>query len=621
MRDIKHLPVERLGPILSKTQKTVALFDSAQPSAGHRLSYLFVDPVSTLTATDAENVFDLLSEIDRLSERYWICGYLSYEAAYSLEERLQKLKISKGKRPLPLGWFGVFEKPYIFDHLTGRWTPSLRSGVDTRSFPLKNDIEAPRIYHTIKPDVYSEKIEAIKRLIASGDTYQVNFTYDVNVKSRLSPFSLYRYLRENQPTPFCAYVQNEFGHVLSYSPELFFSTHGRAVTVKPMKGTAGRGRTSQEDRRIASELAVDGKNTAENIMIVDLLRNDLGRICEFNTVRVKRLFEVETLPTVHQMTSTVSGKMRRTTTFTEIFKSIFPCGSVTGAPKIRTMEIINSLETGKRGVYCGALGYISPKGRSVFSVPIRTLQRAGKSSFWRYRVGSGIVWDSDAEKELEECRAKCGFIVRRRPCFEIVETILLSKGSYLYLRDHLKRMRATAGYFGFPWDSAKISGLLEKTRRKFYNKYHMRIRILLHKNGSFSLEHYRLDGTPSRRSSRLLISKRTVDENDPFLFHKTTYRPWYLKAMERAGRGECVDMIFTNSKGMVTEGSMNNIFVLKDKVFYTPPVECGLLAGVLRKQLVSRGRCREKILSVKDLKTADAVYCGNSVRGLVRVYP
>ncbi len=609
-----YLNINDLNGLFS-TGKTCILLDTACASSKNRFSYLFYNPIESITAFEFNQVAEFLKTIDNYMKHKWLCGYLSYEASYALEDRFKHFNRLKSNE-LPLGWFGVFDQPCVFDHFSGTWNSPIPN-VKSSSYKEKNEQIIPNIKSLLKKSAFQKKIEEIKKAIAKGDTYQVNFTYNVDLKTELTPFALYKHLRKNQGTPYCAFLQNEFGYVASFSPELFFEKNRRKVYTKPMKGTAKRGHSSEEDQSIIRYLKNDIKNRAENLMIVDLLRNDLGRICITGSVKTEKLFEVETHRTIHQMTSTISGRLKPEIAFSDLIRSIFPCGSVTGAPKIKTMEIIHRLETGNRGVYCGALGYISPKEKAMFSVPIRTLQKNKNDKNWRYRVGSGIVWDSTAEEEWKECAEKCRFLEYRMPQFEILESLLFKK-KFLYSADHISRMRASAEYFDFPFSKQELENLFKQIAVKLNNDKPYKVRVLLDIKGNLRWEKSAIK-PDDFTSDIILFSQKKVDDSNPFLFHKTTYRPWFDEAMKKIAEGLCYDVVFCNSKGEITECARSNIFIKKDGILYSPPISCGLLPGVLRKNLILNKGCIEKILYPGDVYSADTVYCGNSVRGLVKV--
>ncbi len=601
-----------LHPIIQTTSPVVFL-DTARPSSRGDCSYLFLQPSRILTANRCDEIPDLLAQVERYSRTCWVVGYLSYEAAYALEPKLARYK--KPDTIPGLAWFGVYDEPYVYSHRDNSWSPSFPV-FDGAGDSVSTNPGITR--SSIDQETYTTALEKIRECISRGDTYQINFTADIEVRTGFDEFSLYRYLRNKQPTPYCAFIRNEFGSVLSFSPELFYEKAKSHIKVKPMKGTAQRGKYPEEDTAFAQWLGGDSKNRAENVMIVDLMRNDLGRICRTGSVRTTELFAVETHPTVHQMTSTVRGLLRREVGFPEIVRAIFPCGSVTGAPKIHSMEIIRELESGRRGVYCGMVGYIAPNGSSVFSVPIRTLQKERDCHHYRYRVGSGVVWDSDPGEEWLECETKCRFLTENQPDYRLLESILLRNGSFVYRRDHLRRLKRSASFLGFVFDALDVESAMEEARSRYPNG-EWKVRLLLSRDGSTEIDSSPLGSENDPQNFDVLIAQTPVDDSEKLLYHKTDYRPWYRDAMDAIRGGECHDVIFVNSSGLVTEGARSNVFARISGRLYTPPVHCGLLPGVLRHTLLWRGACEEMELTIEDLGRAEVVYCGNSVRGLVRV--
>jgi len=617
-----RLSIDSLHHILN-TNKPLIFLDSALSSYSDRYSYLFFDPVMILKTNKYSNVSDILKKIDNLAKQYWLAGYITYEASYGLEEKLSNTFNLSSTSQSDLIWFGVFENPHRFDHKIGKWFPDLESQsqyyIKPDKYQQTNKRTGINLSFCIDFETYAKKIRKIKMWIGKGHTYQVNFTFNVIVNTKMSNVELYLSLREKQKTPYCAFINTGDEHILSFSPEMFFRKIGSQIRVKPMKGTAPRGRWDKEDKELKVNLQNDTKNKSENLMIVDLLRNDLGRICEIGSVKTLRLYEVETHRTLHQMTSTIQGKLKRNVGFHDIFQHIFPSGSVTGAPKIRTMQIIHSLEEEERGVYCGAIGYISPKRKAVFSVPIRTMHRKHRSKKWIYHVGSGILWDSTTKTEWDECKTKCKFLTATQfPEFEIFESILWDR-RLVYLKNHILRLKKSAKFFEYPILNDNLQKVVMEIERTLKDNEKYKVRIFLNKNGNLRWDYEPLDNSQSQNATIAILSKTTLDENNIFLYHKTTHRPWYLEAMEKIRKGLCYDVIFHNSKDEITEGARTNIFIEKDKMLYTPPPHCGLLPGILREILIQNKKCVEKTLTLKDLKTANAVYCGNSVRGLQKV--
>ncbi|MBD3343470.1 MAG: aminodeoxychorismate synthase component I [Chitinivibrionales bacterium] len=601
---------------LIDTAETAVLLDTAVPAGKNSRSYLFTDPVVELSVNSPDRIRSLLKDIDKWSKTHWVAGYLSYEASYGLEERFIRTIDTRTVTNSPLAWFGIFTLPFIFDHRTGKWNrPLPHTGKSPPISPLSSAENS--ITPSIDYEEYNRCVTQIRQWIAAGHTYQVNFTFDTRFKSSDSPLMLYYRLRQSQQAGYCSFIKNSHGNIASFSPELFFSCRGRQITVKPMKGTAPRGRRSSEDRRIRSALARDPKNQSENVMIVDLLRNDLGKICTTGSVKVRKLFELETYYTLHQMTSTIQGTLKSSIRFSDIISHLFPCGSVTGAPKIRTMEIIRSLEKRDRGVYCGALGFVGPHNRAVFSVPIRTMEKKKGQELWQFGTGSGIVWDSKAPDEWKECTTKCEFLIRPKPEFEIFESILWNR-RLCHLRDHRTRLRQSAGFFGYPFPGPAFDAAVKEITTRCSQEFPLKIRIFLSSRGDLRWDSSPLYSSPNH-SSLLLLSPDATNRNNMFLFHKTTYRPWYNTAMELIREGKCFDAAFFNEKNELTEGARSTIFIKKDNELFTPLLDCGLLPGTVRSRLIKSGKCSEKILYKKDLSSSDAVYCGNAIRGIVKV--
>jgi para-aminobenzoate synthetase/4-amino-4-deoxychorismate lyase len=413
---------------------------------------------------------------------------------------------------------------------------------------------------------------------------------------------------------YSAFLHAENWQILSFSPELFFRLKDHRMTTRPMKGTARRGADLVEDENIAYWLQNDLKNRSENVMIVDLMRNDLGRICEYGSVRVDQLFAVEKYETLFQMTSEVSGTLRPGVRSSDIFASLFPCGSVTGAPKHRTMEIIQELESGPRGVYTGAIGFFSPAREAVFSVPIRTVVL--ENNCGAMGVGSGIVIDSQAEEEYRECLLKFEFLTRREETFQLLESILWNDG-YSFLPLHLERMESSAAYFGFNFNRTSIFEALEDVGKRLACGARTKVRVLLERSGAVKITH-----TPVAEqtgSGTVTISTIRVSSSDRFLRHKTTRRQLYDRLYEEALRRGEDEVLFLNERSKVTEGAISNVFIEKDGQWFTPP-ECGLLPGIYRRHLLeTKPAAAERVLHLEDLASADAVYICNAVRGCRRV--
>ncbi|MEI8377377.1 MAG: aminodeoxychorismate synthase component I [bacterium] len=540
----------------------------------------FSNPIKIIEAFDNESFKLAFDEIEKYRKSHYLLGYIRYEA----KEIFLGRQIKSG---FPLLYFEVFEGYEDFVPEDLPFTEFLN--------PIAQ----------ISYDEYKKSLHEIKSLIAQGETYQVNYTYDYAVSSGLEGLELYQQILKNQKTPYNAYIKNHHEEILSFSPELFFEIEGNIIKTKPMKGTVKRGRSAEEDLQNIEFLQNDIKNRAENVMIVDLLRNDLGKIAKTGTVKVDKLFEVETHNTLHQMTSEVSAELLPDVDFYRIFEAIFPCGSVTGAPKISTMKIIDKLEVGKREVYCGAIGLISPV-KTVFSVPIRILQKKNTEADYRCRVGGAIVWDSEISEEWDETLTKIKFLAQNID-FKLVETLKIENLELVLGDLHFKRLQNSANELGF-----KFNDEILKIRPQFDGM----MRLLLSKDGNFEVQYLLLSES---QTGKVVISKTPVNSKEKFLQYKTTYRPWYETSGQKIKSGEIYDEIFFNEKGELTEGARTNIVLEIDDCLYTPPLECGLLGGVLRQNMLKENKIKEKILYLSDLKSAQNVYCINSVRGIRRV--
>ena len=600
--------VERLpGSILLET----ARFDQE-----NRQSYLFVNPVCELKLDTLDGVPTLFRQIeDCLSAGLFLAGFMTYECGFHFEPNACPFPLRLSA--LPLAWFGAYERPFVFDHATGRFAPELpRQCQELVAVPREMArFSLANCRLAMAREEYGAKVEKVRDYIAAGDTYQVNLTSKLKFDFSGSPEACFAALRDRQRVAYAALLRPGPRHVLSLSPELFFRLRQGRITTRPMKGTASRGVDLREDERLRSWLQGDVKNRSENVMIVDLMRNDLGKVAQTGSVQVDDLFAVEKYETLLQMTSTVSAALRPDTPFYEIFRALFPCGSITGAPKIRTMQIIRELEDEARGVYTGTIGYFSPNREAVFSVAIRTLVLDEKSG--EMGVGSGIVYDSVAQREYEECLLKTQFLNRSQPDFHLLESLRWD-GEYYLLQLHLERLCSSAEYFAFSWDENEVKRALEQVQERFQRNTAYKVRLLLDRAGKVLTES--IPHTLSSSNGTVVIAAMRTFSQDRFLYHKTTCREFYDRLHAQASRHGHEDVIFLNEREEVTEGARNNIFVEICGKLLTPPAECGLLPGTLRQHLLqSDPRVSERVLRCEDLLAAEAIYLGNSVRGLRQV--
>lgn len=543
------------------------------------------------------------AEIERaLARGYWLAGYLTFEAGYALEPRLRPyLALAEPGRPL--AWFSLHRAPRA---LPPEWISKHLEAVNDPDAMPDYWLRVPR--PGISARDHAAHVRQIKSYIARGHTYQVNYTYPLATRVHGNRWNLFWRLLRQQPVGYAAWIKGGGRELLSFSPELFFRRMGSRLTVKPMKGTAPRSRSR-------AYLASSEKNRAENVMIVDLMRNDLGRLCRPGSVKVTRLCEVETYQTLHQMTSTVEGRLRPEVGWEEIFRAIFPCGSVTGAPKIRTQEIIAELEGGPRGVYTGALGFIAPDRKAVFNVPIRTLE-IGAEGRAVFGIGSGIVADSKPASEWRESLLKAKFFTDAARDYRLLETLAWHPGEdgFRRLDAHLDRMRASAAFFHISFDRGLALAALQAAVQGC--RASQRVRLLLDERGSFRAEAADLAAAPA--APAVCLSRLRVSRRNCFLYHKTTNRARIDQETRAAQARGCWDALLANEQGRLTEGTISNLFVRKGRQWLTPPVGDGLLPGVERQACLRTLRAKECPLRRRDLVAADEILLTNAVRGALR---
>ncbi len=572
---------------------------------------LFENPEDVVTAALPQDVTPALEKLTQAGQQgLYAAGFFSYELGYLMEPRLAPL--IPEERDTPLLWFGIYRAPQIF---TGKDKETYLDTVGTGTYSVDD------LRFSMMEEDYQECFSYVKEMIAQGDIYQLNLTLKGYFQLAGDPVALYKDLRTKQKVAFGAVIKNNFGTILSLSPELFLQVKDGQAESRPMKGTAQRGRTPEEDNEIKAWLAGDEKSRAENLMIVDLMRNDLGRVSKLGSVEVHAPYAVETYRTLHQMTTSVTATLRDNISLRELLRGLFPPGSITGAPKVRAMELIRQLETGPRGVYTGSIGMLAPNGDACFNVAIRTIA-VTPSGCGEIGIGSGVVHDSRADKEYDECLLKMRFLTDTPETFQLIETLLFEPGvGYAYYDQHLARLKKSATYFGFHHDNQQIIDALHKEGAGHAPGTY-RVRLLLAEDGIISTTSTPIARPDKHAIMHFVISDKIMDSSNVFLFHKTTNRAFYddeqAKMAEQHGADE---VIFINERGELTEGSRTNIFISQDDKLLTPAIDCGLLAGTLRADLIKRGKVEEAILTPQDLETADDIYLGNSVRGLLRAKP
>ena len=654
---------KRITDILSREGSL--WMESAFCKEHHGGALLFSDPMEMVTLTSLtglEYFFRRLEE--KLDKGFFLAGWLAYEAGYGFEDCL--VNRAHTLPPSPLGWFGIYRQPERF---SGAEVKELFAEASAPSALTLNDLS-----FNLSESEYAKKIESIREQIAAGNVYQVNFTGRYRFTFNGAAPALFAALRSAQPFSYTALLNSGERTILSFSPELFFRRNGALIETMPMKGTAPRGRTAEEDNRLKEGLGRCQKNRAENLMIVDLLRNDLGRICNPGSVEARELFTTESWPTLHQMLSTIRGEQRPDVGLYELFRALYPSGSITGAPKINAMKLIQSLEPEPRGIYTGTIGYITPKRDMVFSVAIRTIELAGKQGV--YGSGGGIVWDSNPAEEYRECQLKAKILapgaaivrdlVAQKESSQIIQLkvsglagscallslsdsekmhpehhlaaknlvstcgkefglfeSILWNGSYLWLEEHLQRLAASAATLGFSCDIAAAALMLrhlEKELRRSDNinsDTRFKVRLSLSSRGDFSISYEPLEVQHSTTKLRLCIAAERTTSANPLLHHKTTERELYDRYLTLARQKGYDEVLFLNERAEVTEGAISTLFIRHGRQLLTPPLHSGLLNGIFRRyMLATRPFAAEKTITLHDLETAAAIFIANSVRGL-----
>lgn len=556
----------------------------------------FTEPREVVIARHKGDVAQALRKVEEAVECRGLhaAGFIAYEAAPAFDPAL----VTRPDGDFPLLWFGLYDAPRavaaplsaVSGPLAEAWTP------------------------TVAPAAYRRAFEHVRRHIGDGATYQVNFTLRLRAASVTDPWTLFARLVAAHEPAYAAYVETPDWIVCSASPELFFRLDGEAIECRPMKGTIARGRFVEEDLEHAAQLRASEKNRAENVMIVDMMRNDLGRIARRGSVTVPRLFELERYPTVWHLTSTVRAETDAPVS--TILAALFPPASITGAPKARTMRIIADLEDDPRRAYTGAVGFIAPGRRAQFNVAIRTALIDRRRAIAEYGVGGGIVWDSRADDEYAECLTKARVLRVDAAPFDLVETMLWTPGEGFHRIDrHLGRLTRSAAYFAFDLDPGVARAALSRLAETLPPAAH-RVRARCSRAGAVTAEASLFEPRDAA-PRRIAIATGPIDKSDVFLFHKTTRRRAYDEA--RARRGDADDVLLYNERGEVTESTIANVVVEMAGELLTPPVACGLLGGVHRAELLERGVVRERVLTLHDVRSASRVYLVNALRGMWEV--
>ena len=599
-------PGREIDPSVFRKTGTV-LLESIRKDDENNYSYLFQDPAAVIQCASSRMMKSTIEQIEEATRKgMYAAGFISYEAGTAWTPRCPDI-ISTG---FPLLWFGLYEKVERFE------SPLILPASDHTYEPVDHSLDVTK-------EEYQGCVRKILQLIRDGETYQVNYTARTRFRWRHSAWQLYLRLRRSQPVPYGAFINCGDYSIVSLSPELFLMKYGDVLQARPMKGTAPRGTDRDSDEQLMKWLGSDLKNMAENRMIVDLMRNDLGRLAEIGKVKVKEPFRVEPYSSLFQMTSGVRCTMRERVSLTELLKATFPPGSITGAPKISTMQIISDLEKSPRKVYTGAIGFLEPGGNLVMNVAIRTIIST-TSGMCEMGVGSGIVSDSVPEDEYRETALKADFLnTTPRDRVDLFETILLlGNGSLLWFEEHLDRMEDSAMQLGYPFLRAKVKAVVSG-----YLGSHARgpaiVRLILTRTGDISVEVLPLK-TLEEGPKRVILSRYETDPADDLLRHKTTSRGHYDLELTEARKLGYVETLFTNIHGYLTEGSYTNLFVYRiagegAPGWSTPDVQCGLLPGIWRQKFLESPGAVMTTLRVGELSEAKSIVIGNSVRGAMEV--
>lgn len=571
--------------------------------------WVLSQPRAIIEAHDATELQAKCAEVEQLADKLHTILLLDYELGYWLEPASDKVHATPINPPFTAiaftaaHWLGQQDFDQQLDALVNA-LPEHEKHAGIMNVQRGREIND-----------YRRDIERILDNIGEGNCYQINYTWQLSFDRYGSPLALYHRLRQRQSVRYGAFVQLAARTVLSLSPELFLQKRGNRLLTRPMKGTALRGATSAEDELQTAMLQQSVKDRAENVMIVDLIRNDLGRVALPGKVKVESLFDIESYTTILQMVSEISAEVGQVSLY-EILQALFPCGSITGAPKIEAMRLIQLLEDVPRHLYTGSIGHCYPGGDFTFNVAIRTLE-LDSGARGRLGIGSGIVADSEADQEYSECLAKARFVTQLPVDFELIETLCYEQGSFPYLKWHLDRLSQSAKTFDFHFDQAKIIEALRAGVADIANR--SRVRLSLAKSGDTTVISTLL--TALAATPQVVIAEHKLDSENIFLQHKTTVRGVYDDVLLRLrDQGDCFDALFFNERDELCEGARSNVFIVKNHTWYTPPVACGVLNGVMRRIQLERDdiRIEEKVLYRDDLLDADEIWLSNAARGVFR---
>jgi len=596
--------------ILKLVSSPYSAFFYSPLKRGDEESYLFLEPERIHVIKSMDNVDEFLSVLDEIIEKkLFAYTILPYELGFLFEKRLRKILTSKDER-------AILENAIIVTFNKKNAKRIKTSNIDFGGME-RNKLNVSNFKLNESRKSFSNKVENIKTQIAEGETYQVNLTSSATFNLNESVEELFSNLLLKQSAEYSAFINLLDKNILSFSPELFFKLEGKSVIAKPMKGTAFRGKNLKEDLRNKEELYLSEKNRAENLMIVDLLRNDLGKISKQNSVSVKKLFEVEKYESLFQMVSIIKSRLRNKTKLSDLIKNIFPCGSITGAPKIRTMEIIRRLEKRPRGIYTGTIGLLLPD-KSIFNIAIRTVEIDKANKTGRIGLGAGITWGSNAGEEYEEVLIKGAFVTQLPNQFEIFTSLLYENGKPYLLKEHLKRLKRSAEYFLFFYNGEIIEKELSKCFKALSDKKRYKIKVSLNKFDKITVKATELTGSLVN-AARVVISSLKIDEQNRFQYFKTTNRAIYDSELLKYRQEGFDEVLFLNKQNKLAEGAITNIFLFFDDKWKTPPISSGILDGIYRDHFMKKHKVKEEALTINDLKRSKKVVLTNSVRKTITV--
>ena len=593
------ISIQEIFKTLEKKKYSAFFFTS--PIYKNSKSYLFSKPRKIINI-NSSNYDKNFRKVDELVKDFYAYSVINYEAGFLFEQKLFQLLPTNET----LGEFVFFDTTNL---------KIIKS--DKISFDFSSDYKIKNFHLNTSKQEYIKSIQKIKDFIKEGDTYQVNYTVKGKFNFSGNLCSLFQNLIFNQSAKYIAFINLPERFIISISPELFFEFTKNKIITRPMKGTSHRGIDTQNDFFAKQNFSNSEKDKAENVMIVDLLRNDLGRISKFGSVKVDKLFEIEKYESLYQMTSEISSTPLRGTKFSDIIQKMFPCGSVTGAPKIRTMEIIHLIEKERRNIYTGSIGLLL-RNKITMNVAIRTLSIDKKTGKGEIGLGSGVVWDSEPEKEFNEVLLKSKFLTSPQSPFEIFESMLIRNSEVSFLDEHINRLKATADFFLFKFDEKSFRKDLEKFLKKLKRTDSLKLKVMLNKYGLISFKVSALK-IPVEKI-RVILSKSRINSQNKFQYFKTTNRKLYDKEYEFYSSKEFYEVLYLNEKSHLAEGSITNIFIRKGLNYFTPTLSSGILPGIYRSFMMKKNpEIKEKNISLHDLLNADEIILTNSVRGEVKV--